>query len=848
MSLRWRWLPTTAGTFLAAVVGTTAVHAQGLENASRAVTELESRAAGLETLLVDQERPLARAAPYTERFADAELLYRLRDYARAAVLFTDIVTNYRDTPAYPNALFLLGESLYQAGDRLGARARFREVVAHAGDPVFRPFVQRALGRLIEIALRTGDVTGIEEIFARLNQIPPSEIEAQTTYIRGKYYFLRAQPDYEQARQAFEAVPSRSPVYPQARYFIGAILTAQQRYAEAIEAFQRVLRIQPEGPEQQQVLDLAALAIGRLQIERNNYDAAIEAYQLVGRSSPYFDRALFEQAWAFIRSGDAIRAERALEILAISNPDSPLIPEGKLLWGNLLLRTGRFDRAQQVFQEIRNQFGPISEQLNQVVAQNSNPETYFQQLILSNIQVFDASSFIPQAALAWVRTEGTLEDSLNVVSDLNSCRQNIRESEELIARLRAAIDSPSRAHVFRDLRRARELVYQVLNRATQVRAEIARVMDQAAVGLSDVNLQGIIAQRRALDVSVGRLPVTDVGIRRRDRAAENEFTVLGQELQRNQQRVDNLEAMVVAIERYVATHPQQGNAESLRAELAQHRAAITNYRERIAELRRLITAGRSQVGVGDPRYQRDEEIASEYRDLVQREAEILRQAGRLSPELASLLGRLDGVERRVRDFDQRVNTVVDRRIARIRDQVLEEEARVAGYRQRLAQLESEAADVVGHLVMQSFSAVRLHFYRIVMRADLGLVDVAWEQREEHNNRARMLAEEQNREIAALNDEFAEVIEGAENESAQGQGTAGSSGRLGQPSGGNNAAVPSAGGSDGRSAPAGSSNGPNPTSASGAASSAATPSVGGSATSTPAAGNAVPQGTSQQGTHP
>jgi TolA-binding protein len=775
MKVRFGRLPTAAGMFLAAALGATGAHAQGLESPTRAIIGLEAQVSRLDALLVEQERPRSQVAPYTERFADAELLYRLRDYARAAVLFTDIVTNYRDTPAYSNSLFLLGESLYQAGDRLGARARFREVVANANDPVFRPFVQRSLGRLIEIALRTGDVTGIEEIFARLNQIPPSEIEAQTTYIRGKYYFFRAQPDYEQARQAFEAVPSRSPVYPQARYFLGAILTAQERYPEAIEAFQRVLRIQPEGPEQEQVLDLAALAIGRLQIERNNYDGAIEAYQLVGRSSPHFDRALFEQAWAFIRTGDAIRAERALEILAISNPDSPLIPEGKLLWGNLLLRTGRFDRAQQVFQEVRNQFGPISQQLNQVVAQNTNPETYFQQLILSNIQVFDASSFIPQAALAWVRTEGTLEDSLNVVADLNTCRQYIRESEDLIARLNAAIGSPSRAHIFRDLRLAREQVYQILNRVTQVRGEVALALDQSAAGIADVNLQGIIAQRRGLDGSVGRLPTSDAAVRRRDRAAENEFTALSQELQRNQQRVDNLEAMVVAIERYLHTNPQPGSAsqEALRTELTQHRAAIANYRERIAELRRLITAGRSQVGVGDPRYVRDLEVGREYRDLVQREADILRGSGRLSSDAASLLARLDAVENRAQAFDQRVGTVVDRRISVIRAQLQEEETRVAGYRARLAQLEGEASDVVGHLVMQQFAAVRLHFYRIVMRADLGLVDVAWEQREEHNNRARLLAEEENREIAALNDEFREVTEGAEPEPmppAAPQGTA------------------------------------------------------------------------------
>jgi len=45
-----------------------------------------------------------------------------------------------------------------------------------------------------------------------------------------------------------------------------------------------------------------------------------------------------------------------------------------------------------------------------------------------------------------------------------------------------------------------------------------VLDGAASSLSDVNLQGIISQRHALDNSVRRLPVTDEGIHRRDNLA------------------------------------------------------------------------------------------------------------------------------------------------------------------------------------------------------------------------------------------------------------------------------------------------------------------------------------------
>jgi tetratricopeptide (TPR) repeat protein len=756
---------------------------QSLSDDASEVARIEAAAQRIEQGLPSSSANAARRGPgVEERFADAELQYRLRDYSHAAILFTDIVENYANTPAYPQGLYLLGDSLYLAGDRYGARTHFRQVLEHANDPIFRPFVQRALGRLIEIAIRLNDYRGVDEYFQRLGQIAPSEVEARTAYVRGKYLFLRTNPDYEAARQAFESVTNRADIYPQARYFLGAILTSQRRYPEAIEAFRRVVQLQAEGADQQQVLDLAALAIGRLEIERQNYDAAIEAYQQVQRSSPYFDRALFEQAWAFIKSGDAVRAERALEILAISSPDSPLVPEGKILWGNLLLRTGRFQRAQQVFQEVRNQFGPIYQQVQELNTRTgANPEQYFQELVRSNLQVFDASSFIPPAALAWVRHENLLDESMQVVSDLNLCRTYVREATETIDRLNAALNAPSRAHVFQDLRGSRESVFEVMNRSTQLRHSIATAALDGRADASNVELQGLISQRRALAAQVGRLPTSADGIRRRERQVSNEFQSYSQNLQRNQQRVDALEAMVVAIERYLAdpSHQAAGlDRAQLQEELVRQRQAIQQYRDRITTLRRQIAQGREQIGVGDPRYARDMELREQIRDLVQREASLLRASGALSSEAEGLLQRVDRIDQQVDAADQRIASLVDQRIQTILTRVREEEGRVAGYRDRLSALEAEAATVVGNLILRQFRNVQVQLYQIVMRADLGLVDVAWEMREEHNNRARFLAEEQNREISQINDEFSEVTEGASPEDAQrlngGQGAGGSGG--------------------------------------------------------------------------
>ena len=48
--------------------------------------------------------------------------------------------------------------------------------------------------------------------------------------------------------------------------------------------------------------------------------------------------------------------------------------------------------------------------------------------------------------------------------------------------------------------------------------------------------------------------------------------------------------------------------------------------------------------------------------------------------------------------------------------------------------------------------------MVLKADVGRVDIAWAQREEHRMRVDMLTRERNREIQLLDDEFREIMDG------------------------------------------------------------------------------------------
>ena len=126
------------------------VAAQDLSDANRALADLES---DTQRLMADRVRPhdLKSDTFVEERLTDGELYLRLEDYLRAAILFTDIVDHYPTHRAYPEALFLLGESLFFADDYLGARKRYAEVIDRSSEPTFSPYLQMALSRLIEIA-------------------------------------------------------------------------------------------------------------------------------------------------------------------------------------------------------------------------------------------------------------------------------------------------------------------------------------------------------------------------------------------------------------------------------------------------------------------------------------------------------------------------------------------------------------------------------------------------------------------------------------------------------------------------------------------------------------------------
>lgn len=739
--------------------------ASDLDSVARQISEIEDQVASMRRGIANEDMESPRRVE--ERLTDAELLFNMQDYTRASLLYLDVVENHETHPGFPEALFRLGESLFHSRNYYGARTRYREVLDLANRPGFRSYAQAALGRLIEIAIHLDEFDGVETYFTQLSQLPPAEVTAATHYARGRFMYHRE--DYAGAAQAFSRVTEGSGEYLRAQYHLGVIYTRNEEYPQAIEVFERIGRAEPDNADDRQVADLAQVGIGALRLEMDQPEEAIRAYQNVSRNSRVFDQALYQAAAAFSRLGDSGRAEQVLEVLTVATPDSRYIPRAKILRGNLLLDTGRFSESREVFEDVVQRYQPVREQLEEVLERNTEPSLYFQELVRANLEVFDVSSFLPPLAVQWVQEEEGFARSMETLERTSSCGRMIRDTERILVRLEAAVNGPSAVNIFPGLRQTASRSIQIENRLARIRGRLAAIEGQMAGG-GGGELNEIREERRRLERELRELPTDAEDYESQEEQARVEYRRLGGSLARLNGRIDRLQAMAVAIELYLrelARQEGEGSApagyEAFEEELRVHRNAIETYRAELVELRTLVETGQIQVGIGDDRSQSNEQLRERYNDLVRREREVLSSSGGGSGQLRraeELFQRAEAVQRTLDELEEQILQRAQGQSQEVQNVLAEERTNMERYARELADLEAEAEDVIGHAAYQNFQRVRERFYELVRQGDVGIIDVAWAEREEHRTRIDRLSEESRRRLQALDDEFNEVMDAAQ----------------------------------------------------------------------------------------
>jgi tetratricopeptide (TPR) repeat protein len=739
-----------------------------------------------------------------ERIAAGDMLLRNKDYDRAIEALSKVLELHRQgkapEAAYADASLMIGEAYMSTKQYLSARRHFREILDNGARGPYDGFVGKALSRLVDIALRTDDLSGLDYVFERLSKLPATDRTGSLAYARAKA--LYAKKDYAAAKAAVNVVQAGSPYTSQAQYLLGVVLLKEAlvatppaaaappatvpvpaapgapaaaappdtRFVQAIEQFRKVTRIPASTPEQEHVLDLAWMAIGRLFYETNNYLDAVDAYSHVGRNSPQFSTALYEIAWVFVRLGDFARAQRALEVLTITDPNNLELVDGSLLRADLMLRAGDFQNALGLYRNVREHFDPIRKSVDDFLASTSDPAVYYDKLTADEVTMATETK-LPKVALEWARAQAEDEHVFGMIDDVTRSRDLVKRSRKLAVKLDAVLSVATRAKAFPELRLGIQYSMSLLNKIAKARSTLAEGMDDVA-GDAGGELGRIRSERRTLQKRLGWLPVTDGDFLRRDDSGDRQWNGVSQVLQSLTVEADKLAAIVNSLKRVLKDADQYGvtadatSRERFRLEIEANERDLATYNKRIEEYRDAIENGRAKIGLGDQRYEDDDDARKRFRELFAREVAMVASgqdsssAGDYAKGIQSLLGRADIDEQRLEATRAKLEKQALDQAQELRAKIAAEVVALETYSQNLDGLDQQARLLVGEIAMKNFALVRDRVKNIVLRADVGIVQQAWEVREEQRVRVRNLQRERAREEQNLNDELREVLDDSE----------------------------------------------------------------------------------------
>jgi tetratricopeptide (TPR) repeat protein len=779
---RRRALSGAAALFLISLAGSAIADSEGYVSTAQAeLTNVDREAGSVQDAVA---RAKAQKMTPEQRLANAELLYRSKDYARASVIFSEIMEEYPNTPSYTDALWLLGETYYASKEYLSARREYREIVQHGTEPRYSPYFGRALARLVDVCLRVNDIKGLDDVFSALNSVPPAQVDAALLYAKGKAYY--AKKDYSSAQGAFQSVPAGAQYTHQARYFLGLVAikttppgqpaspdgskrAVPANYKNAIDVFKQATDLPPDSDEHKEVIDLSWMAIGRLYYEMEQYTSAAEAYQKVGRDSKQFSTMLYELAWDYVRLGDVQRAERALEVLSVVDPGGPLIGDGSLLRADLLLRAGAFDKSLQLYESVKKTYDPMRAQVETFLDSTSDVKVYYDRLSHQQMDELEQKDQLPPIAVRWAREAEDGPMAFAVIEDINQCKTLIKQSYKLIDKLSTIIGAANRVRAFPELLAGQESALALLNRISRARLELAKGLDSEEPGTLSGEIADVRKQRRDLMGQIETLPTNSAEFASFDYAGMREWNSVSQDLSRQTLEVDHLQAVVNGLRRMLKEDGQRGVARDadttkrFQDELEANERDLKLYQNQMVELKRQIEIGRAQIGLGDSRYQAQALARLQFRDALDREVQLASQgqagagaqkyASRIQPLLTQARTEED---RLILAFNQ-IQSEVESRIGDIRNKIEAERVKIDGYNGTLFTYDTEAKQLVGEVAKRNFEIVREKLRSIVLRADVGITEQAWEVREEELDRVHNLQTERAREEQLLDEELREVLD-------------------------------------------------------------------------------------------
>ncbi len=798
-----RGIATFAGALIAFAAHADGTIAAGPSMAPRQIAEGLDRVHG-EMLRLDarfKEMPdpaSASPAELEQRAKSGILFYAMRDYPRASlILFSAVDPPGVDAdqlvrmPWYGDAVLALAESLYQTGNYVPARTYFERVLRVPGHPE----KDQAIQRLMELSGRMGDLEPVDRYYTQYLKLVGEQIPGDVRYLRGKVLLLGGRADAAIGELA--KVPAGSSHDLRARYLIGAALVKQGKLDSALKTFTAVGKAQQLVAKQdKEVRELANIARGRLLYETDRLDESIDAYQEVPYDSAELTTMLYEVTWTYVRRGqlwlkrtedargrkltDEERAHHAkveyqkaieqLEALRSLERDTARASDVDLLVANLRLQTKRFDAAQTTFTEILDTYRDADAKLQTLMKDHDQRAKMLDDIIaMGDHGALTVDSRMPAVVARRAASNPDVAKSVHVFRELKQSRAEIEVSDQMLTALEAALSpsNPNRAELFKPLRSALKSSLSVQNTLLNLRAQVVAAEREAVTMTPDLyaKLQDLRQRRAQLEAKVATLPKDEASMDARlDRFSTG---LKGKEraLHELDLSIMTMRANLVALDTMLA-RPKAPRATTpvaidlLRSEVRGLKNLVVEHEAAAAALRASLAEVKSDLTLSGGRGAAEQQLRAALRALYDEEHRTVDAArdpakAALWAELDALRGRIDDLDHQGADFRARIDQAAERHAQNLMTALAAERALLVRAAHDLHDVDVAAAGIRDQATTLALEQVRRDLAGIVVRADVGLMDVAFARKQDDTDEIGKLQRMKAHDLADLNQAYADL---------------------------------------------------------------------------------------------
>ncbi|MGB9599652.1 MAG: hypothetical protein ACPL7I_03800, partial [Myxococcota bacterium] len=380
--------------------------------------------------------------------------------------------------------------------------------------------------------------------------------------------------------------------------------------------------------------------------------------------------------------------------------------------------------------------------------------------------------LPPVAFNWASTDSKVKKALTIATDIKGNVTSIDEILVMADAIEAKLKSADKSVIFPQLREAKLKAVDIKMGLDKLRTDItqtrAKIIEKYISQDERKNLEELRKKKDELRRVVDSLPKGAKELEEKEREIVKHISDIEKVIHQLQIALEGMKAQLFAIEKWLNDNKGKLGDKSLEEDFATKVKTewdnVNAIEQDIAIYTAEIKKERGKIGALSV-LSEDQNKRLELKKVEDDERRLFDNfKNRLSQEDSGYLNRVDNLisrlnqhEEEFKKFDARIDAAVDKKAKALTEIIEREKKNLEEYKKEANIMTDDSKELVGKIGYAGFRQVNKLFSDLVLKADVGIVDVAWKQKEEVDKKIGKLREDQAKEIKGVQEEFEFDIE-------------------------------------------------------------------------------------------